>query len=154
MEKLTPLQALARIRHYCAYQERCHKEVKDKLLGYGLNVREAEEIISNLIADDFLNEQRFAIHFAGGKFRAKKWGRRKIEMELKKREVSDYCIRKAMEIINGEAYDEVFFKLAEKKKLSLKSEKNIFIKKRKIKDFLLSKGYEAEMIYAYINKNC
>ncbi len=150
MEKLTPSQALARIKHYCAYQERCHKEVRDKLFGFGLTTQDVEEIISRLIGEDYLNEERFAIHFAGGKFRMKQWGKQRIVMELKARKVSDYCIKKALQVIDVQDYEKTFFKLAEKKRQSLKSEKNIFIRNRKIKDFLLAKGFSADQIYAYL----
>ena len=152
MERLTPAQAFNRIRHYCAYQERCHKEVKDKLYTFGLLSAEVEDIISKLIAEDYLNEERFAIHFAGGKFRLKNWGKRRIEMELKARQISSYCIRKALAQIPDEDYENTFSRLAEKKRLSLKSEKNVFIKKRKIRDFLLSKGYPNELIQPYLQK--
>src|SRR5882757_6205956 len=80
--RITPAQARGKIQKYCAYQERSHQEVKHKLHTYGLTVDEADEIISSLITDNFLNEERFAKAFAGGKFRIKKWGRNKIEHEL------------------------------------------------------------------------
>lgn len=113
---------------------------------------ERDQIISLLITQDFLNEERFAIQFAGGKFRMKNWGKNRIIMELKARKVSEYCIQKAMNAINESDYKNTFFKLAEKKRLSLKSEKNIFIKKRKIKDYLLAKGFSPNDIYPYLAK--
>lgn len=153
MEKLTPSQALSRIKHYCAYQERCQKEVRDKLFAYGLTSDEIEDIISSLISENYLNEERFAIHFAGGKFRMNHWGKQRIERELKNRQLSSYCIQKALAQIPDEDYEQSFRKLAEKKKLSLKSEKNIFIKKRKIRDFLISKGFSNEMILSFLNES-
>ncbi|MBN9349953.1 MAG: RecX family transcriptional regulator [Chitinophagaceae bacterium] len=150
MERLTYSQALGRIQKYCAYQERCHSEVREKLFSLGMNQEEREEIISHLIANNFLNEERFAIHFARGKFRLKTWGKLKIEMELKRKGVSGYCIRKALSQIDTAAYENTFLTLAEKKRQSLKSEKNIFIRNRKIKNFLLSKGYDAGLIYSYL----
>jgi regulatory protein len=80
--RLSPKEALVKIQSYCAYQERSHKEVKNKLFEYGLYASEVDELISNLIVDGFLNEERFAKAFAGGKFRIKKWGRLKIQQEL------------------------------------------------------------------------
>lgn len=151
MEKLTPSQALNRLKHYCAYQERCHSEVKDKLYHFGLDKNSVEDILSQLISEDFLNEERFAIHFAGGKFRMKNWGKEKIIMALKARQVSDYCIQKALKQIDEDEYEKKFFQLAEKKRISLKGEKNIFIRKRKIRDYLLSKGYSSNLIYAYLS---
>ena len=151
MEPTILSRAFKRIKHYCAYQERCHSEVKNKLYSFGLQKTEVEDIISQLISEDYLNEERFAIHFAGGKFRMKHWGKQRIESELKFRKVSDYCIRKALSMITDEDYENNFLKLAEKKRNSLKSEKNIFIKKRKIRDFLLSKGYSYDIIYKYLS---
>ena len=93
-QSFTPQQALQKIKHYCAYQERCHSEVKEKLYGVGLRKNEVDEIISTLIEENYLNEERFAIQFAGGHFRIKNWGRVKIKYELKQKQVSDYCIKK------------------------------------------------------------
>lgn len=152
MERLTPSQAATRIKNYCAYQERCHSEVRNKLFSFGLSASDVDEIITDLIAQNFLNEERYAIQFAGGKFRLKYWGRKKIERELKFKGVSDYCIRKSVNSINETEYEKIFLKLAEQKKQSLRSEKNIFIKKRKIQDFLLSKGYELELISDFLKK--
>src|SRR4030081_1027510 len=95
-QTLTKDQALQKARQYCAYQERCHKEVKDKLYGYGLHKKEVEESLSQLIEENYLNEERFAIQFAGGRFRMKQWGRVKIRYDLKQRQVSEYCIKKAL----------------------------------------------------------
>ena len=129
-QKFTPLQALPRAKHYCAYQERCHSEVKDKLYGFGLNTKEVDEIISTLIAENYINEERFAIQFAGGHFRSKKWGRVKISHALKQKQVSAYCIKKALKQIDDQEYLKVLQKHFEAKLKTLKSEKNIFIKKR------------------------
>lgn len=150
MEKLTPSQALSRMKHYCAYQERCHAEVKDKLFSYGLDRAAIDNILSTLISQDYLNEQRFAIQFAGGKFRMKRWGKEKIAAELKSRHVSEFCIQKALSHIDGDEYASTFYKLAERKKSALKSEKNIFVRKRKMRDFLRSKGYGNDIIYPYL----
>jgi regulatory protein len=99
-----------------------------------------------------LNEERFAIHFAGGKFRMKQWGKIKIKQALKAKQVSDYCIRKALKEIDSKEYQKTFQKLGEQKLKTLKSERNIFIKKRKMQDFLLQKGFEMEMIREAINR--
>lgn len=152
MQNLTPDQAFQKIKQYCAYQERSHSEVKDKLYGYGLNRKEVDEQISKLIEENYLNEERFAIQFAGGKFRIKKWGRVKIKYELRKKQVSDYCIKKALSSIGEEEYERTLNKLFEEKRASLRSEKNIFIKKKKIQDHLLQKGYEAELVRVLIGE--
>ena len=146
MQVFTPEQSLPKIKQYCAYQERCHSEVRDKLYSFGLHKNEVEEIISTLITEDYLNEERFAIHFSGGKFRMKQWGKIKIKQALKHKQVSEYCIQKALKEIDNNEYQKAFSKLAEQKLKTLKTEKNVFIKKRKLQDFLLQKGYETGMI--------
>ena len=145
-QNFTPDQALPKIKQYCAYQERCHAEVRDKLYSYKLNKREVEQIISNLITENYLNEERFAKLYAGGKFRMNQWGRIKIKQALKTKQVSDYCIRKALKEIDESDYKKTFTKLADQKLKTIKSEKNIFVKKRKMQDFLLQKGFESSMI--------
>jgi regulatory protein len=152
-QQLTPQQALPKAKHYCAYQERCHSEVKDKLYGFGLNKTDVELIISTLINENYLNEERFAILYAGGHFRTKLWGRVKIKYELKKKMVSEYCIKKALASINNTDYIKVLNKLAEQKLKMLRGEKNIFIRKKKLQDHLLQKGYESDLVKEIVNKN-
>ena len=151
-QKFTPQQALPKAKHYCAYQERCHREVKDKLYGFGLNTKEVDQILSTLIEENYLNEERFAIQFSGGHFRSKKWGRVKISHALKQKQVSAYCIKKALKQINEDDYLKTLEKLFEEKLKTLKSEKNIFIKKRKLQDHLMQKGYETDLIRELMNK--
>ena len=151
-KRLTPAQALQKAKHYCAYQERSHAEVKDKLYAMGLWKNEVETILSQLIEDDYLNEERFAKMFAGGKFRMKQWGKVKIRYELKQRQVSEYNIKKAMKEINEEDYISSFNKLFDEKLQLLKSEKNIPTRKRKLMDYLLQKGYERDVIMSKLNE--
>jgi regulatory protein len=146
IQNLTPQQALQKVKQYCAYQERCHAETRNKLYGYGLNSSEVETIIALLIEENYLNEERFAMEFAGGKFRMKQWGRIKIKQALRLRQVSDFCIRKALGAIDAEAYRQTLEKQAAQKWKTLSREQNIFIKKKKTQDFLLQKGYESELI--------
>ena len=143
---LSKEKALQKIRHYCDYQERCHREVKQKLYSFGIGKKEAEEILSQMVEENYLNEERFAIAFAGGKFRMKQWGRVKIKYELKQKKVSEYCIKKAMKEIDEGDYKKTLHKLAETKWKTLKSGENIFIKKGKLQDYLLRKGYEIGLI--------
>lgn len=145
-QQLTKEQAHQKAKHYCAYQERCHSEVKEKLYGFGLRKTEVEELLSKLIEEDYLNEERFAVQFAGGRFRMKQWGRVKIKYELKQKQVSEYVTRKALKTIDEDDYQSTLFKLYEQKQQQLSSEKNIFIKKRKLQDYLLQKGYELQLI--------
>lgn len=144
-KRLTPDQALQKARHYCGYQERCHQEVKTKLFGLGLNRQEVDNALSTLIEEDYLNEERFAIQFAGGKFRMKGWGRSRIKMELKQRQVSEYCIKKAMKEIPDSAYYTTLEKLARIRWESLKDEDKPS-RLRKTQDHLIYKGYEWDLI--------
>jgi regulatory protein len=121
-KKLSKEEALQKLRHYCAYQERNHKEVKEKLYGFGLHKAEVEEAISTLIEENYLNEERYAIAYAGGYFRSKQWGRVKISYELKQKGVSEYCIRKAMKEIGEEDYEKTIRDLIEKKRSLIKDE--------------------------------
>ena len=152
LQNFTPEQSLQKIKQYCAYQERCHAEVRDKLYSYGLHRKDVDEIISTLIQENYLNEERFAIHFAGGKFRMNKWGKNKIKQALKLRQVSEYCIKKALKGIDTSDYNKTLQKLTEQKMKTLKSEKNIFIKKKKLQDFLLMKGYESGLVSEEVKK--
>jgi len=144
-KQLTKEQALQKLKHYCGYQERCHSEVKEKLYSLGVGNKDHDEIISTLIEEDCLNEERFAIAFAGGKFRMKQWGRIKIKYELKQKQVGDYCIKKALTQISDEEYRTTLKKLVEEKYTSLKEEQ-YFVRKKKTIDYLLQKGYESELI--------
>jgi regulatory protein len=109
--KLTPQQALPKLKQYCAYQERCHSEVKEKLYSYGVYGDDADSIVSQLIEENYLNEERFALHFAGGKFKMKQWGKMKIKYSLKQKQVSNYCIKKALNSIDDVEYEAVLEKL-------------------------------------------
>lgn len=151
-KQLTKEQALQKARHYCGYQERSHADVKEKLYSFGLRKQEVEELLAQLIEDDYLNEERFARQFAGGHFRMKKWGRVKITYELKQKRVSDYCIKKGLKEIDEADYLKTLEKLAEDKWASLKSEPNLFAKLRKAQDYLLQKGYESGLITRAIGK--
>ncbi|MBZ5859055.1 regulatory protein RecX [Flavihumibacter profundi] len=150
-KSLTPEQALQKARHYCGYQERCHQEVKEKLYGFGLHKTQVEQLLSQLIEEDYLNEERFARQFAGGKFRMKNWGRNRIQNELKQRQVSDYCIRKAMKEIPDDDYQATLDKIASVKWESLADSAKL-VRVKKTQDYLLYKGYEWENIQAVIKK--
>ena len=145
-KSLTREQALQKAKHYCGYQERCHSEVKEKLYSLGLHKQDVETCMAALIEEDYLNEERFAMLFAGGKFRMKQWGRAKIKYELKQRQVSEYCIKKGLKEIEEDDYAKTLEKLTAEKWETLKSEKNVFVKLRKTQDYLLQKGYEQDLI--------
>lgn len=151
-KQLSPEQAYEKAKYYCAYQERSHSEAKEKLYSFGIRKEQVELLLSRLIEEDYLNEERFAIQFAGGKFRMKQWGKKKIEQGLKEKQVSGYCIKKALAQIKDDDYEHTLEKLATQKWEQLKGEKNIFIKMRKLQDYLLQKGYEYEWVKEFIKK--
>jgi regulatory protein len=150
-KKLSPKEALAKIQSYCAYQERSHKEVKNKLYEYGLYSSEVDELISTLIVDGFLNEERFAKAFAGGKFRIKKWGRLKIKQELEMLGLTKRNIATGLKEIDSSDYSKTLKSLI-KKKASLTSEPNPFKRKNLIARYVIGKGYEAEMVWEMVKE--
>jgi regulatory protein len=137
---------LSKIKKYCAYQERSQQEVRDKLYSLGLHRREVEQMISQLVTENYLNEERFAIAYAGGKFRMKQWGKNKIKAALKQKKVSDYCIRKALNEINDKDYRKALDKLISEKTKTVKEE-NPLKKKYKVAQYIISRGFEAEMVW-------
>jgi regulatory protein len=150
-KQLSKEQALQKAKHYCGYQERSHYEVREKLYALGMHKQQVEELISQLIEENYLNEERFAIEFAGGKFRMKQWGRVKIKYELKQKKVSEYCIKKALKQIDEDDYLKSLNTLARKKWNSIKGEGvNHFVKMSKTTTYLMQKGFESDLIQAVI----
>jgi regulatory protein len=137
--------AREKIQAYCAYQERCHQEVTKKLKSWGLIPEAVEMLVGELMQFNFLNEERYARSFARGKFRIKKWGRIKIKQELKKREIYSKCIEYAMEEIDEDAYYETLKELHQKKSQNEK-ETNSYKRKAKLTRYLVSRGYEYDLI--------
>lgn len=148
---LTKEEGLSKLQRYCAYQDRCHQEVRTKLLDIGIYGDDLEEIISELIQDNFLNEERFARSYARGKFRMRKWGRIRIRQELKMRKISDYCMRKAMEELEEFDYEGTIDQLIVKKWREVK-EKNEFKKRGKVATYLVGKGFESGLVWERIKK--
>ncbi|MCB9262082.1 MAG: RecX family transcriptional regulator [Flavobacteriales bacterium] len=146
------VEAWAAIQKYCVYQERCHKEVRSKLYDFGLKTEEVNELISRLIEQNFLNEERFAVAFAGGKFRVKNWGKEKIKRELKLRGISDYCINKALKEISDDDNLKTLEKLIAKKSKDYLS-KNKFEQNAKVARYCIVKGYEPEMVWQLIKND-
>ena len=137
--------AFQKLKHYGTYQERSHYEVKQKLWELGVRSSEHDELMARLIEEGYLNEERFAIQFAGGKFRMKQWGKKRILAGLREKKVSDYSIKKAIAAIEEKEYLKVLDKLAEKKFELLKGEQNMERRKKTIA-YLLQKGYEYELV--------
>ncbi|MAP53626.1 regulatory protein RecX [Altibacter sp.] len=140
-------EATRRMERYCAYQERCHKEVHAKLQQMRMIPQAIDQIIHHLLQHNFLNETRFAQAFARGKFRTKKWGKKRIVNELKLREISQYNITLALREIPETEYLSTFHELAEKRIKQLASEKDLQKKKKKLADYLFYRGWESEMVY-------
>ena len=143
----TKEQVYQKLRHYCAYQDRCHAEVKTKAYSFGIKKPDVEELTTRLIEEGCLDEERYAKAFAGGKFRMKQWGKVKIKAELKQRRISEYCIAAALNEIDHGRYKETLNKLAIKRWNSIKGPgTNLFVKMTKTRNFLLLKGYEANLV--------
>ncbi len=138
-------QALLKAQKYCAYQERCQKEVRNDLYKLGVQRDDIEGIISDLISSNFLNEERFSRAFARGKFKNNDWGWIKIEMELKQRNISAYCIKKAKEEIDHKLYKETIVHLAKKKLKEVKGESE-YNQKGKIIRYIVGKGFESDLV--------
>ncbi len=144
-------QILLKIGNYCAYQERNQEDVRQKLSEWEVDNDEAEEMIAYLITENYLNEQRFANTYTGGKFRVKKWGRLKIKAELKRKKISDRCIATALKEIDDEDYFLVLQALLHKKMHALKTEETVFKRKAKAAAYALQKGYESDLIREVLN---
>lgn len=147
----TLTEARTRLERYCAYQERCHQEVRRKLESMGMIPEAADQIITDLIKSDFLNEERFARAYARGKFRTKNWGRNRITMELKRRQISAFNIKAAMEELNEDDYHGKFHEIADKKIAQLQGE-GLLKKKRKLADYLLYRGWESDLVYEKVRE--
>ncbi|UOY04707.1 RecX family transcriptional regulator [Muricauda sp. SCSIO 64092] len=147
----TVAEATKKIEKYCAYQERCHKEVVEKLKGFGMIPEAIDHIVAHLIKENYLNEERFAKNFARGKFRIKKWGRNRIVNELKMKAISRFNIQSALREIPENDYLETLDDLAHKR-LSEINEANPQKRKKKLVDYLLYRGWETALVYEKIKE--
>lgn len=143
---MTIKEAIQKLEHFCAYQERCHAEVTSKLYDLKMTVEEMDQIIVHLIQENFLNETRFACSFARGKHRIKHWGKIRITNELKFRQISNANITLALKEISAEEYQNTFDELSERCWHSI-IEKNSLKKRKKFCDYLLRRGYESNLVY-------
>ncbi|BDQ12844.1 regulatory protein RecX [Sediminibacterium sp. TEGAF015] len=144
-------KAYMKLKHYCGYQDRCHQEVKEKLYSLKLNKATVEQLLSRLIEEDYLNEERYAKAFVGGHFRQKQWGKVKIAYGLKQKRVSEYNIRKAMNEIPDEEYHALAEKLVKAKWNSLKKDQYIH-RVVKTKAFLQQRGFEPALVQSIIQQ--
>lgn len=148
---LSLAEATRKMERYCAYQERCHWEVAEKLKGMRMIPHAIDTIMAHLIENQFLNEERFSRAFARGKFHHKNWGRNRIVRELEQRQVSKFNIRAALSEIDGKVYTETLHKLA-LKRLGQLQEAHPLKKKRKLADYLLYRGWEPELVYEKVRE--
>ncbi len=132
-------------KDYCSVQERCHQEVYSKLINWGLNSEQSDEVLTNLISQNYINEERFAQMFARSKFNQNKWGRVKIKYSLKQKGISERCISKGLQEIDDNDYNTLCIELAKKKLQTLSAESKL-TKRKKIISYLNSKGFEYEVI--------
>ena len=146
---LTKEKILQKLMRFCTYQDRCHQEVRTKLLNMEVYGSLLEEIMANLIKDNFLNEQRFAKSFASGRFNIKNWGKVKIGNDLLKRDISEYCIMKGLQEINEEDYLNSLKSLISQQ---LDKNKDLPPLERKHKCYLYCqrKGFEIDMILKHL----
>ena len=141
------LEAKAKLEALCAYQERCQFEMEQKLISWNFPEDQRNQLIADLISNNFVNEERFASAFVSGKFNIKKWGRNKIKSHLKQKHISDYSIQKGMKEIDPDTYWSVMISLAQKKKAELAPKKgDLWNHKSKVYNYLLSKGYESDLV--------
>jgi len=147
----TPAEIKKKIYHYCAYQERSHQEVRNKLFDLGLFSNEVDELLSHLITEGYLNEERFAKAFAGGKFRVKNWGRNKIVQELEAKGLTSNCIKTGLKEIDEADYLKTLESLITKKE-GLVEEENAFVKRDKLAKYAIQKGFEPDLVWRVIKE--
>ena len=143
---LTTADALVKLQKYCAYQDRCHQEVRNKLMALGVYGADLEQVITQLIEENYLNEVRYAQSYVRGKYRIKKWGRHKIQMGLKNKGITEYCIHKGLAEIDEALYQQNLLTLTQQRK-NLYDQPLSFQNQQKIKQYLMRKGYELDLIY-------
>ena len=139
-------QLQRKLEQYCVYQDRCHKEVEQKMRDYNLIPEARELILLGLMKDNFLNEERFSKSYARGKFRIKSWGKQRIVRELKFRDISAYNIKTALKEIDPQEYIATIYRITENRNEVL-TEANHYKRKQKLIDFLMRKGFENELIF-------
>ena len=143
--------AIERIKNYCALQDRCQWDVIQKLREWGLQQATKDHILEILITNKFIDEERFSTSFCRGKFRIKNWGKRKIVNELRRKQISSICINTGLKEIDEKEYDLVLQKLFYQKERSIK-DKNQFIRKTKIANFLIQRGFENNLVWDKIRE--
>lgn len=144
---LTPDEALQKMERFCAYRERCPKEVRSKLAECGLNRSDAEQIYQVLQEDNFFNEARFALAFAGGKFRYNNWGRVRIRQELRMRDISPAIVAEALDSIDQAEYEALIQKLLDKKRTQYADDVNA---REKTAASVIRAGFEMDLVFRFL----
>ena len=145
------VEVRSKLEHFCAYQERCHYEVEQKLFDFQLSTSEREAILIYLIENNYINEERFASIYTQSKLHQKKWGKVRIKLELKARKISDYLINQSLKEISEEEYHHTFETVSEKHWDTL-LERNAMKKRKKFCDYLLRKGWESDLVYSKVKQ--
>lgn len=145
-------RALQILQAYCAYQDRCHQDARERLYDLGVFGERAEQIIAELIVEKFLDELRFAQSYTRGRFRMKKWGWNKIRGELKKRKISDYCLKKAKREIDQNEYWEVLCSELQRRDRLERKAKHPYLRRRKLADYMFKRGFESTLIWAAMDE--
>jgi len=145
--KFSPDEALQKMERFCAYRERCPKEVRSKLAEFGLSHADAEQVFKVLAEDNFFNEERFARAFAQGKFRYNHWGRVRIRQELRMRDISPTLVAEALESIDQNEYEVLLQKLLDKKRQQYTGDEKA---REKIAGSLIRAGFEMDLVFRYL----
>jgi regulatory protein len=143
---LTEAEIWLKVTRWCDYQERSQQEARDKLYSLGLHKSDVENLIVRLISDGFVNEERFAIAYARGKFRISEWGRIKIKLALQQKKISEYCIKRGMAEIDEEEYHATILRLIQKK-LDKCNEENPLLCKNAAVRYVISRGFEPNLVF-------
>jgi regulatory protein len=146
---LTPDEILFKMENFCAYRERCPKEVRSKLQELGADRDVARQIFKSLLTDKFFDEERFAMAFAGGKFRNNQWGKVRIRLELRMRDIAPDILEQALDAIDMEVYEAVLIKLLQKKLAQYDGDEKA---REKTAAYLIRTGYEPDLVFKNLNQ--
>ena len=142
---------LAKMQNYCSYQERSFFDVKTKLISWNVQEKIMDKIISKLVDQDYLNEERYAKAFTGGKFRINKWGKNKIINELHKKQIPDIYIQIGINEIDDNEYFNTLKEIISKKDANLKianQEKRM----QKLANYAISRGFDRGIVWKVLNQ--